>query len=186
MSPGKVQLLRQKNLPLIGVGKHLCGAATGESRLHSDWFPGKWALTQLSLWSQIWLCAVCWEHEDPERRGNHHQNASKPQNQKPCQKLVHVQTLVQTLVQVQTLVLVRCWAWCWRCAATTAVSGSTTWGSSSSCRTDSELPSSRPSAGCPAGPRVDSDRPIGSLHLGAGPIREETMKSTKRRTTGTQ
>lgn len=34
---GKVPLLREKELPVIGVGKHLCGAATGRlefSKLH--------------------------------------------------------------------------------------------------------------------------------------------------------
>lgn len=31
MSPGKVPVLQRGQLPLVGVGKHLCGAATGES-----------------------------------------------------------------------------------------------------------------------------------------------------------
>lgn len=31
MSAGQVPALRRHPLPLVGVGKHLCGAATGES-----------------------------------------------------------------------------------------------------------------------------------------------------------
>lgn len=87
-----------------------------------------------------------------------------------------IQQHVQTLVLV--LVLVRCWAWRWHCVVTIAVSGVTTSVSSSSCSEDSELQSSQLSVGCRAGPRVDSDRPIRTVHLRIRPIREETMKST--------
>lgn len=126
---------------------------------------------------QIWLCAVCWKHLDPERRPDRPPNASKPQNQTGIQDQL-IQQHCQTLVPVQTLVLVRYWAWRWHCAATIAVSGVTTWVSSSSYSEDSELESSPLSVGCPAGPHVDSGRPIRTVRLRIRPIREEMTKST--------
>lgn len=36
MLSGKVPLLCEKKLPLVGVGKHLCGAATGENSQKSQ------------------------------------------------------------------------------------------------------------------------------------------------------
>ncbi|MED6261302.1 hypothetical protein ATANTOWER_003363 [Ataeniobius toweri] len=84
-----------------------------------------------------------------------------------------------TPVQVLVPVRVQCWAWHWHCAVTIAVSGVTTWVSTSSSREDLELLSSPPSVGCPAGLRVGSDWPIRAAHHMIPPIREERKKTMK-------
>lgn len=156
---GKVPVLREKALPLVGVGKHLCGAATGETcRSNSA------ARSRFWLWfcPQIWPCAAYWTRPEPNQTPSRFPRASEGQN--------------------PALVPVRFWASLWRYAATTAVNGVTTWVSSSSSREDSDPPSSPLSAACPAGPPV-ARRPITTEQpvRAERPIRAERLRIMKKR-----
>lgn len=191
-STAKVPLLQQKKLPLVAVGKHLCGVATGEWERRP--LIGYLASSLIGPCDvQTWPCAACWAPRTrTTTRGSRPPNDTRPvrlQQQGPLveeeeqgllpleKKTLSLEVLQRPLLEEKTVPPVRCWAWWWRCAATTAASGVTTWVRASSGSWASEPLTSPPSAACPAGPPAASDQPItAQQNQRTRPIREQRTR----------